>query len=113
MATDLLKAPTSPQLSKTAGVYHPAASGKHLNCRRYAGVCVPGAGRTGVLYVISGVLNDWCSMCNWVALPEISVALTPKLGSILGRPERRSQNREQGSKCPRLLSQLFSNVKLT
>lgn len=39
----------------------------------------------GVLCVISGVLNDLCSMCNWVALPEISVGLTLKQSFILGR----------------------------
>lgn len=39
----------------------------------------------GILCVISGVLNDLCSMCNWVALPEISVGLTLKLSFILGR----------------------------
>lgn len=37
------------------------------------------------LCVISGVLNDLCSMCYWVALPEISMGLTLKLSFILGR----------------------------
>lgn len=42
----------------------------------------------GVLCVISGVLNDLCSMRNWVALPEISAGLTLKLSFILGRLQR-------------------------
>lgn len=37
----------------------------------------------GGLRVISGVLNDLCSMRNWVALLELIVALTMKPSSVL------------------------------
>ena len=71
----------------------------------------------GVLCIISGVLNDLCSMRNWVALPEISAGLTLKPSFILGRLRRAgwtSQDRDLtwGSKSPGLHSQLFSKVKL-
>ena len=51
----------------------------------YACVYFLGVWFAGVLCIISGVLNDLCSMCNWVALPEISMGLTLKLSFILGR----------------------------
>lgn len=34
------------------------------------------------------MLNDLCSIRNWVALPEISAGLTLKLSFILGRLQR-------------------------
>lgn len=51
----------------------------------------------GGLCVISGVLSDLCSMRNWVALPELSVALTLKPSSVLEnrrRAGRSSQDRD-------------------
>lgn len=65
--------------AKTTGVYDPVALDKHLNSPCYGVWCA------GVLCIIRGVLNDLCSICNWVALPEISVGLTLKLSLILGR----------------------------
>lgn len=73
--------------AKTTGVYDPAALDKHLwtVIAMCVCVCFLWLGCAGVLCVISGVLNDLCSMCNWVALPEISMGLTLKLSFILGR----------------------------
>lgn len=63
----------------------------------------------GGLRVISRVLNDLCSMRNWVALLELIVALTMKPSSVLENgldvPVRTGICR--GSESPRLLVQLF------
>lgn len=53
---------------------------KRINSRSCVCVFVGG----GVFCVISRVLNDSCSKCNWVALPEIRAGLTLKLSFILG-----------------------------
>lgn len=48
------------------------------------------------LCVISGVLNDLCSMCYWVALLEISMGLTLKLRFILGRLQWSGPTSQEG-----------------
>lgn len=79
---------------------------KNLGSRRYVYVMHRG------LWVISRVLNDLCSMCNWVALLELIVALTLKQSLVLEnrqRAGRTSQDRDRrGSESPRLPVQLFS-----
>lgn len=60
--------------SRTMGVCDLAISVTRLNSRT---LCVRGdflgLRYTELLRVISGVLNDLCSTCNWVASPEIRV----------------------------------------
>lgn len=67
------------------------------------------------LCVISGVLNDLCSMRNWVALPEISVGLTLKLSFILGRLHKAGRSSQDGDlkglKVQGCSFSSFSNVK--
>lgn len=76
----------------------PAALDKNLN--RLCCVCVwmyfLELWCTRVLCVISEVLNDLCSMCNWAALPEIRVGLTLKLSLILGRLQWAGLTRQDG-----------------
>lgn len=69
------------------------------------------------LCVITEVLNDLCSMCNWVALPEISVGLTLKLSFILGKLQRglTHQSGQGSNRAQRVQGcsfSSFSNVKL-
>lgn len=80
-------------------VFIPECSCRRISAgRRY--VCdAPGGGG---LCVISEVLNDLCSMRNWVALPELSVALTLKPSFVLENRQRAEAAR----------SALFLNVKL-
>lgn len=79
---------------------------KNLGSHRYVYVMHGGK------WVIIRVLNDLCSMCNWVALLELIVALTLKPSLVLEnwqRAGRTSQDRDRwGSESPRLLVQLFS-----
>lgn len=106
--------------ARTTGVCDPVTLDKHLSAHHY--VCkriFGGVWYAGVLCVISEVLNDLCSMCNWVALPEISVGLTLKPSFILGRLEwahwttgRRVQgcslsSFERSSGCTTLLTRIY------
>lgn len=103
--------------AKTAGVYDPQPW-ISISTAIAMRVCVCvwmyflGLWYTGVLCVISEVLNDLCSMCNWAALPEIRVGLTLKLSLVLGRlqwagPTHQDRDLTQVRESKAALSALF------